>query len=234
MHHYPPLYCTWITKHVSGFNGTNRHLSRIDEGVSHHCPCCGQSFETPSHITRCLNPGRRKLFHSTVDRLLDWMESIHTDVHLIKCLEQYLLEHGEGSMLEIARPYPHLLKWSQDHDILGWDNFLEGRISASLLSLQQASLTKENSPIHIKTWSTHFIQRVLDITHQQWLFRNTRVHIRLLEGKTTEEHNAIMEDVLERLSTSPGDLLPQHRHLLEVNFSRLGEGTLLTLSLIHI
>jgi hypothetical protein len=70
-----------------------------------------------------------------------------------------------------------------------------------------------------------FHPTVLDITHQQWLFRNTRVHIRLLEGKTTEEHNAIMEDVLERLSTSPGDLLPQHRHLLEVNFSRLGEGT---------
>lgn len=128
-------------------------------------------------------------------------------------------------MLEIARPYPHLLKWSQEHNILGWDNFLEGRISASLLSLQQASLTKLNSPIHIKTWSTHFIQCVLDITHQQWLFRNTRVHIRLLEGETTEEHNAIMEEVLDQLSMSPGDIFPQHRHLLDVDFSCLGEGT---------
>lgn len=227
MNRYPPPFCTWVTKQVSGFNGTNRQLSRIEDGAPHHCPCCGQSFETSSHITRCPNPGRRKLFHHTVDKLLDWMEATHSDVHLVECLEQYFLQHGEGSMLEIARPYPHLLEWSKQHDILGWDNFLEGRVAKTLFSLQHNSLIKKKSRMHIKTWSVQFIQRVLDITHLQWIFRNTRVHIRLLEGKTTNEHHKIMEETLERLSTTPDDLLPQHRHLLELDYSHLGEGTTL-------
>jgi hypothetical protein len=81
--------------------------------------------------------------------------------------------------------------------------------------------------MHIKTWATKFIQQILHITHQQWLFRNARVHIRLLEGKTTDEHNEIMTQVLEKLSTPADELLPQHRHLVEVDFTRLGEGTTL-------
>ena len=51
------------------------------------------------------------------------------------------------------------------------------------------------------------------------------MHIRLLEGKTTEEHRVIMEEVLDRLLTSEEELLPQHRHLVDLDFGRLGEGT---------
>jgi hypothetical protein len=153
------------------------------------------------------------------------MESTNSDLPLIECLEEYLLLHGEGSMLEIASPYPHLQEWAKEHDTLGWDNFLEGRIGSSLFTLQRKSLREHHSRLHIKTWATMFIQQVLAITHQQWSFRNARVHIRLLEGKTTEEHQAIMDEVLDRLSTPADVLLPQHRYLVELDFACLGEGT---------
>ena len=131
------------------------------------------------------------------------MEDTKSELSLVECIEQYLLSQGEGSMLEIARPYPHLHEWAKEHDILGWDNFLEGRIGSSILLLQKASLKKHKSRLHIKTWSTQYIHHILAITHQQWIFRNARVHICLLEGKKSEEHQAVMTEVLERLSTSP-------------------------------
>ena len=54
MDSYPAMFCTWITKQVSGFNGTNKQLARIDVDKSHQCPCCGHAFESSGHITRCL------------------------------------------------------------------------------------------------------------------------------------------------------------------------------------
>lgn len=191
------------------------------------CPCCGHGFETPGHITRCPNPGQRELFQNTVDKLLDWMECTKCDLKLIECLEDYLLSFGKGSMSEIAKPYPHLHDKVQEHNILGWDNFLKGRIGSTIFCIQRKSLKRHKSKMHIKTWAITFIQQVLHITHQQWLFRNARVHIGLLEGKTTTKHHEIMTQVLEKLSTSPDDLLPQHRHLVEVDFAHLGKGTTL-------
>jgi hypothetical protein len=225
MSKYPPSYCTWVTKQASGFNATNYQQARIDGRADATCPCCGHNSETTGHITRCPNPGRRKLFHKTVDNLLDWMESTHSDLPLVECLEEYLLSHGEGSMQNIAGHYPHLHQWAEEHDILGWDNFLEGRVGHTIFRLQRKSLSDAQSRMHIKTWATLFIQHVLTITHQQWAFRNARVHIRLLEGKTAAEHRDIMEEVLDRIATPEDDLLPQHRHLIDVDFARLGEGT---------
>ena len=128
-------------------------------------------------------------------------------------------------MIDIAMPYPHLHKWAQEHDILGWDNFLEGRVGSQLFQLQQDKLHRHPSRLHIKTWGSKFIQHVLSITHDQWIFRNARVHIKLLEHKTVDEHDSIMESVMDRLTTPPEDLLTQHRHLMEMDFTKLGEGT---------
>jgi hypothetical protein len=144
---------------------------------------------------------------------------------LVECIEQYLFSYGEGLMVDIATPHLHLQEWAMEHDVLGWDNFLEGRIGTKLFELQQASLQRNQTRLHIKTWGTQFIHQVLAITHNQWTFRNARIHIRLMENKTTEEHDSIMEAVLDRLATSPDNLLPQHRHLMELDFAQLGEGT---------
>jgi hypothetical protein len=155
------------------------------------------------------------------------MESTSCDISLVECLEQYLLSYGEGSMQEITRLHPHLYEWAREHDILGWDNFMEGRIGTRLFLLQEKQLLKQQSRWTIKTWGTQFIQRVLSITHHQWLFRNARVHIRLVEGKTSEEHHTVMTEVLERLTMTTDDLLPEHQHLLEIDFKGLGEGSTL-------
>ncbi len=109
--------------------------------------------------------------------------------------------------------------------MLGWDSLLEGRIGKEILSIQEHSMRTQGSQRHIKNWTIDFIHWLLSITHTQWLYRNARTHLCLLEGKTVAEHDSIMEDVKTLLLTEPSKLLPQHRHLLEVDFEKLGAGS---------
>jgi hypothetical protein len=95
---------------------------------------------------------------------------------------------------------------------------MEGRICTALFQLQAMTLTAESSKWTIKSWSCHFIKRVLNITHRQWLYRNARIHIRLADGLTEPEHKTIMQLVHNLLHTDPNDLLPQHRNLLQQDF----------------
>ena len=95
------------------------------------------------------------------------METTHSDVDLIDCLDVYLAMHGEGSMMEIAKPFPHVTQWAIEHDTLGWDNFMEGRIGTRLFLLQQTTMKQHGTRLHIREWATKFIHLVLAITHKQ-------------------------------------------------------------------
>jgi hypothetical protein len=159
-----------------------------------------------------------------MDALLDWMEETTCVPGLVLCLETYLATAGEGSMMEIAKPFPMLTHWAAEHDTLGWDNFLEGRISGKLFHLQHEHLSNSGSRLHIQSWASNFMHHVLAITHHQWLFRNARIHIRLHEDKTMHEHQAIMDSVADMILVDSECLLPQHQHLLDQDFKKLGEG----------
>jgi hypothetical protein len=225
MNAYPQMFNLWVTKHVSGFSGTNRQLLRIDKEMINQSPCCGNNDESSAHITRCLNPGRRRVFQQSVAALLDWMEHTHCDINVIECLEKYLALRGEGSMITISAKFPYLAEWAMEMDTLGRDNFMEGRIGSTLFNMQKSTLKRAGLRRHIKSWSTEFIHLVLGITHKQWIFRNTRTHIRLLEGKTESEHNTIMEKVGQLLFTDRSHLLPEHSYLLDLDFTELGAGS---------
>ena len=131
-------------------------------------------------------------------------------------------------MMQICADSPTLQSFATDHDKLGWENFMTGRICSSLFRLQRTYLQQSRSPQAISSWACQFTQHVLHITHQQWLYRNARIHIRVLENMTAPEHHAIRDTVLTLLHTDPDDLLPQHQHLLlDQDFHQLGSGTTL-------
>ncbi len=164
------------------------------------------------------------MFTQTTQELFDWMEEAQGNTLLIEALDSYLNYRGRRSMRSIIHMHPELYDFACDHDKLGWDNFMEGRICKSLFQLQAQTLIDKSSNWTIKSWSCQFIKRVLHITHRQWLYRNARIHIKLADGLTEPEHKKIIRLVHSLLDTDPNDLLPQHRHLLQEDFLKLGEG----------
>ena len=104
-------------------------------------------------------------------------------------------------MEEICQQHPALQTVASDIDTLGWDCLLEGRVvPKSLFTLQLTTYLQRNESYwKIKTWASHFIQHLLNITHRQWLYRNARLHLRKLDGMTTSEHKAIIDLVCEMI-----------------------------------
>jgi hypothetical protein len=47
------------------------------------------------------------------------------DEGLVRAIHEYLLMHGEGWMLEIFGDDSCLSAFATDHDMLGWEKFLE-------------------------------------------------------------------------------------------------------------
>ena len=221
----PRMFQVWITKHVSGFCGNNKHLVRLYPSITNQCHCCGAPNESTNHITRCPNPGRVKMFDETVFDLIQWMKSRDGHPTLIQAIQTYLQHRGKARMTTICKDWPALHSLAQDHDRIGWDNFIMGRISTSLLTFQRKHLVQTHSLQSISSWARKFTQLILNIPHRQWLYRNARIHIRLVENMTATEHHQIRDKVATLLNTDPDDLLPQHRPLLvQQNFTHLGQG----------
>jgi hypothetical protein len=157
------------------------------------------------------------MFRKSSNQLVDWLCDTDMDVNLAACISRYLDSRGEGSMLELA---------SEDASLtLGWDNFLEGRISKKLIALQVEYISRAQSRWCPQTWCKFFVQHLLNITHRQWLYCNAKIHLRKLEGKTASDHNTVVSEVCQMMLIDPEELLPQHRILLEQDFQALGEGS---------
>lgn len=165
------------------------------------------------------------MFIESSQLLLDWLHDTHMDSTLIHLIGEYLLERGSVTMTDLCQLYPQFLQVAADIDTLGWDCLLEGRIPCSLVHLQIEYLRRAQSYWKIRTWASHLIQHLLNITHRQWLYRNARIHLRKLEGMTTSEHLAVIDLVKDMMLVDPSDLLPQHRRLLELDYKALGEGS---------
>ena len=135
------------------------------------------------------------MFQQTVDDLQSWMEHAHSDQRLVQVVIEYVRGRGKKQMKRICHNIPALHKMAKEVDQLGWDNMVEGRISRELVSLQQHYLQSKAPRYNIRTWTKTFIEKLLHITHQQWLYCNARLHIRLVEGMTLTEHETIMERV---------------------------------------
>ena len=224
MKDFPRTFQVFVTKQTSRFCGTNRQLSRYDPSVINACPSCGQDDESPSHITRCPDPGRRAMWEYSVAEMSDWLARTVTDIPFRYMISTYLLSQGSKQMIECSQRVPHLQDIARHHDRLGWDNFVEGRISTHYLTNIKSSLP-QRSRLTPTSWAKKFVQKLIIGTHKQWLYRNAHVHYKKLDGLTEADQTLIFTRVEELLHTDPLDLLPSHRCLLDGNFEALGEGS---------
>ena len=221
-----PSYLAWMCKLSSHFLSTNRMMSKIEIGATNLCPCCGRIEETTKHLTLCEDEGRTQMYHQSVDIFQEWMIDNDMETSLREAIGEYLLFRGKKKLSKILEHEDDdLLTYAREHDKLGWQNFLEGRVSTSLFVIQEEWLREIGSSRTITTWSGQFVTRLIEITHRQWVYRNAKIHLRKTEGMTKDEHIKVMEEVKEMMLTDPQLLLPQHQHLLEEDFLKLGAGT---------
>ncbi len=128
MNGVPKQFSLWVTKQVSVFCVTSQMRPHIDDTIVKKCPNCRCLRETTAHIPLYHESGHQKLFHLSIDRLVEWHHQHQTLGSLISLLHNYLWGQGAWTLsylLLVNSPYAPL---ATVHDELGWINFMEVRI----------------------------------------------------------------------------------------------------------
>jgi hypothetical protein len=68
------------------------------------------------------------------------------------------------------------------------------------------------------------MQRLLQMAHTQWPYRNATVHLEVKDGRSAAAHETILETMEGFLHTDPEQLLEVHCHLLFSDFAALTSG----------
>ena len=226
MSSYPKMYRVWITKHISEFCGTNVQQYYWSKGErSPKCDICGDQDEYTTHICRCRDPGRLQMFQISVQEVFDWMSKTIRRSDIALAISTYLLGRGLVKLVGcIDNGDAPLLALARSTDLLGWDCFIEGRISRDWIPAVSPILAISCPRLLVGSWGKTFITKLLNIIHKQWIYRNTLIHYRGKDGFTIPEHHEIINRVEEYFTIDPDSILPRHRHLLDTVFEALGSG----------
>lgn len=218
----PEMFSVWVTKQVSGFCGSNHMMNHIYGDVVDRCPNCGHSPEEANHMLHCRSSDRVAVFTSSVMKLSEWLHKQQTDFELNLLIKDYLLARGDRTLLSFCGPNSIYRQLAHHHDQLGYDNFLEGRISKLFCSMRQLDISRRGLRKNAGHWCNGLVLHLLQITHRQWTYRCQTVHYKGADGLTEEQQHKIMRECEDLLWTDPSILLPEDRHLLSIDFEELG------------
>ena len=116
---------------------------------------------------------------------------------------------------------PPTLNFSPTQDEIGWFNFMEGKITTEIRTLQHKHLISISSSIPIQTWITNFISQLLHVLHSQWLYRNEVVHRRTQDGLKRSEGAAIRIAIRVQLRLGIQDLDVEDHFLLHHTYDEI-------------
>ncbi len=82
-------------------------------------------------------------------------------------------------MANLATLWPMLAalrEAAESQDMIGWIEFLHGKVSTKFQSIQRTHYIMAGPQISGNDWMTQFTQQLLGISHLQWLYRNFTFH----------------------------------------------------------
>ena len=112
-----------------------------------------------------------------VEELLDWLDDVGTPRDLTYLIIAYIKERGEVPMETLAKCLPeHYLMFAKTQDQIGWRHFLEGMVSKHLYNLAVMEDFQERCKLTEDKWVKQLIQKLLELTHGMWIYRNLTIH----------------------------------------------------------
>ena len=223
MNHMPQQFRLWVTKHVSKFCATNKQLFRMRKINSPACPCCGDDEiqEDTRHQLHCRDPKRYELLVEGITDLEQWFLEVDTEPNLAACLCRFLRFRGRESFSDMPILTQALRQAAEDQDNIGWDNLLEGRMSLQFRRHQKLYYRSTRSRRSVDSWASGLVERLVLLTHSQWIYRNSVVHHREADGLRREEQAELRALIEEQFQLGNEGLPREDIFLLEEDFEEV-------------
>lgn len=203
----PVMFRLWLSKQHSNFCATGLHMKRCRLSDDDRCPSCWSCKERARHLCTCPSESRTKLFQDNVADLESWLAlNNNTDLELAGSLS------------------PELHEAALNQDTIGWRNMMEGRVSRLFHGIQCVHLSRSHSRINGDDWMKGLINRLIHISHLQWLFRNFTLHDTQC-GYKRFKNKIEVQLWISDLSHTDLERIPDHsRFLLEIDTEALKTG----------
>ena len=105
-------------------------------------------------------------------------------------------------------------------DLIGWRRLMEGMISKEMLVIHQEYLDlrgARSTPTTPTSRAKGLIVRLTEITHNQWLYRNVRVHDTVTELHATRRNEELQKEIEDKIQMGGEELAEDYKYLLEIN-----------------
>ena len=196
----PRLFQVWACKQVMGIAGT----MEWERSTIRHCPSCTVAHDTCAHVFLCC--------------IEDWLADADTDPNLLDCIMEYT--HGRGGKtmeLICVGLDSRFTSMAWEQDAIGWCRFMEGMVSSKLRSIQLDYQHLHGTLMSPKRWACGLIQKLLEVTHGQWIYRNIQIHNLVSGTQTTLWKEAIQREIEEQMEMGGEGLQEEYQWMLEVN-----------------
>ncbi len=221
----PDMFQLWLSKQCIGICATRQNMVRIQDILDDKCPNCLQPQETSDHLNRCPDAGRTLLFKDSISAIFQWMHKYNrTDAELAYWLEKYLIYRGTRSMMALITKgrggLPQLMTAAASQDLIGWTEFLHGKISVDIEFIQHIHCTLSLCRITGSDWMKAMSSHLMQASHCQWIFQNFTLHDEQW-GYLCLKHCKDLQQELDKLIDTPSDDIPEEsRYLLELDYSK--------------
>ena len=152
--------------------------------------------------------GVLSLIPRSVDKLVEWLASQCTDESLTLLLSEYLRGRSDILMPSLCTPRSDYYELAEMVDSLGFRNLLEGSIPKLFHDTQLADIKRRHLNKHAGHWCNGLMLHLLQITHQQWTFRNGTVHLKGPDGLSPRQTKALVLCCEDLLWTNPSTVYP--------------------------
>ena len=213
----PKMYNLWYGKQCSGFYATGYWMKIRSQGKEDcRCPNCNQLQEDAAHLMVCPCPKRTKLLEESVDHLMDWMKSHHTEPVLAKVVCYYLRGRGRRKFRAPMLPH-HLHKLAVAQDRIGYRHFTEGKVAKEFRAHQRRYLASARCRLTADSWTKGFVSQLLQITHSQWIFRCITKHHHTNGTNALKSREEVLTRIEQQLDKGLEALPPEDQWLLEID-----------------
>jgi hypothetical protein len=135
----PEGFQLWLSKQAIGVCATQKNTACIQDNLDNKCPNCRCRREDSTHLNKCPDPGRSKLFQNGVWKLHQWMRTHNRmDPKLTFWINEYLLHHEQDPMANLGVMSTVMREVAESQDKIGWVEFLHGKLSTKIMQIQNA------------------------------------------------------------------------------------------------
>ena len=121
---------------------------------------------------------------------------------------------------------PGLIKAAASQDLIGRTEFLHGKISIDIETIQDLHCTLSPCRITGSDWMKGLASHLMQASHNQWIFRNFTLHNKQRGYLRLHQRKDLLRELDRLINTPSEEVLEGSRYLLGLNYSDLYNASL--------